>query len=69
VNDRTPKGIERISISWPNPPRGYPYPGWALYHVKIHGDIGFNSFPYQLDDELEYVDPEEIYRWWTSEYP
>lgn len=40
----------------------------ARAYVKKHGDIDFGSFPYTLDQPLEYCDPDEIDDWW-AEYP
>lgn len=42
---------------------------FAEEYVERHGDIDFNSFPYDLDDELVYDDWEFQVQWWDNEYP
>jgi len=42
---------------------------FAKEYVERHGDIDFNSFPYDLDDELVYDDWEFQVQWWDNEHP
>ncbi len=38
----------------------------ARAYVKRWGDIDLGTFPYDVDDELNYDDPEYIDQWWVD---
>jgi hypothetical protein len=42
---------------------------FARKYVGEHGDIDLGSFPYSLDQPLNYSDVEQIIQWWTEDYP
>lgn len=41
----------------------------ARAYVKVHGDIDFSSFPYDLDQPLTYDLVDDIRRHWERDYP
>lgn len=42
---------------------------FARAYVKRHGDIDFDSFPYEITQELHYDNPDDIEHFWSGEYP
>ena len=42
---------------------------FAREYVKRHGDIDFRSFPYRLEDPLDYENAQGVADFWEREYP
>jgi len=39
---------------------------FANEYVRWHGDIDFNTFPYNLTDPLRYCDEDEVKKYWKD---